>query len=178
MNLMLNKKFKEWIRSIDHRSIDRRSTDLRSISPQPTVNRPYKPTVNRPYTKDNKETKQKKNPDHKKFVVWWCDGYQQRFGVKYDFKHGRDASTIQRLLKIYGIEMLKQMALEFWNETEEFVVKAGYSLGIFSTKSNAMALKVRGMGDKNRLSWADRERLKAQTGTPEAERDTAGEEGS
>jgi phage replication O-like protein O len=117
-------------------------------------------------TKDNlqkttsSDLKKSDKTEFKEFVEWWMREYHNRFAVKYDFKPGKDGAIIKRLLSTFGLPLLKTMAELYLADDDEFVIKNGYSLGLFSTKSNAYAMRVRGHGADKKLPRIEQQRLK------------------
>jgi len=96
------------------------------------------------HTKDNitKDNIQKticrdKNPDHPKFIKYYCDKYKETFKTKFAFDGGKDAKIIKTLLKQFDYDMLCEMALLFFKDDSEFV--KGHTIGKFKFQSQALA---------------------------------------
>ena len=102
-------------------------------------------------TKDNINTKKticrdskKSNPDHPRFVKFWCEEYKKKFGVDYGFDGGKDAKLIKQLLSQFkNYDLLCRMALSFFETDDEFVKnKTGYTIAALKLKSNQLAPKL------------------------------------
>jgi hypothetical protein len=80
------------------------------------------------------------NPGHKEFVKFYCDEYQSRFNVKYDFNGGRDGALIKGLLKTFGIDLLKKITLEFFQTDDQFIKeKTGFTVPALKMRANQIA---------------------------------------
>lgn len=94
-------------------------------------------------TEDNINTvvPEKTGPtDHKIFVEFFCQEYQTRFNVKYDFNGGRDGKLVQGLLKSFGLELLKKMTAEFFLTTDPFIKeKIGFTIPGLKMRANQIA---------------------------------------
>jgi len=79
--------------------------------------------------------------DHGKLIEYWMQLHMNRFNEKYDFKGQKDGPTIKRVLKSYGLEKSMALMETFLNLDDEFVRKAGYTLGVFSSQINKLIQK-------------------------------------
>ena len=78
--------------------------------------------------------------DHKIFVELFCQEYQTRFNVKYDFNGGRDGKLVKGLLKSFGLELLKKMTAEFFLTTDPFIKeKIGFTIPGLKMRANQIA---------------------------------------
>ncbi len=73
----------------------------------------------------------------KDFIDWWFQEYQSRFGQKY-LVTGKDASTVKRMIGTFDVENLKKYAVGFFGSDDEFVKKAGYTIGVFWSQINKL----------------------------------------
>lgn len=73
----------------------------------------------------------------KTFIDWWSEEYQKRFNQKY-LVIGKDAATVKRLLGAFDEDTLRQYAAKFLDTDDEFVRKAGYTIGIFWSQINKL----------------------------------------
>lgn len=80
-----------------------------------------------------KETIIERNPNISIFIKYFYDKFLEITGRKYMVQGGKDGKTIQRLLGTYTINELKDLCDKFFESTDEFVLKAGFSIGIFNS---------------------------------------------
>jgi len=78
-----------------------------------------------------------RNPDIKKFIDWWCNYYQEKCNSKY-IVDGKDAKLIQDMLKIIGYDELVELAKKFFETNDNFIRKAGYTIGVFRSQLNRL----------------------------------------
>ena len=79
------------------------------------------------------------NADHKMAIEYFCRGYEDKIGVKYAFKGGRDGKLISGLLKQWGLEKLKFLIDTMFTSTDEFYrTKGGYTIGVLSANENRL----------------------------------------
>ena len=102
------------------------------------------------------------NPDHKEFVKFFTEEYQNRFNVKYDFVGGRDGNLIKGLLKTFGLELLRRITLEFFNSDDQFIKeKTGFTVPALKMRANQIAANLsRNKTFMDKLSPSGRETLK------------------
>lgn len=101
-----------------------------------------KDTTKDTITKDkglSKPTKRKikkpTNPNVKIFLDDFFNTFKAKTGAPYLIV-GKDGALIKRLLGTYSLEELQKLKDLFFNSTDEFIVKAGYSVGIFFSQIN------------------------------------------
>ncbi len=101
------------------------------------------------------------NPDHKEFITFFTEEYQNRFNVKYDFVGGRDGTLIKGLLKTFGIDLLKRIALEFFQTDDQFIKeKTGFTVPALKMRANQIAANLsRNKSLMDQLSPAGRQTL-------------------
>lgn len=166
---MLNKNFEEW-KPIIRNDTGGLQNDNKPVSK--TIIKPVSKTIHtKDYiknniTKDNiaspKKTAKRTNPLIKDFINWWCEEYENRFGIKYNFIKGKDPGLIQGLIRNYKFDVLRQYAKRYWDTEDDFYSKNGYSIGIFNMKINAIAIDVSGTGIKNAEAELHREQKAIQ----------------
>jgi hypothetical protein len=83
----------------------------------------------------NSKEEGKANPDVKKFIDWWYQAYREKFDEKYHLT-SKDAGIVKRLLGSYGFVKLTSLGKIFLDCEDAFIVKAGYTLGVFSSQIN------------------------------------------
>ena len=67
---------------------------------------------------------------------YFYDKYLQRTGCPYVRNFGKDGAIFKELLKIVPEEELKTLIDRFFDLKDEFVVKAGFTVGVFKTQIN------------------------------------------
>jgi len=103
--------------------------------------------------KESKQSKRNKKEDigdkspYKKFVDFWFKEYKDRFEIPYKFNKDKDGKIIKTLLALYDFEMLCKMATAFLKSKDEWIMKTGFTIPIFSTQANKMAQKVKGVNE-------------------------------
>lgn len=78
------------------------------------------------------------NPDIRKFLDWWCGIYQEKFDAKYIID-GKDAKLVQTMLKSIKYYELIELAEKFFDSKDDFVKKAGYTIGVFRSQLNRLS---------------------------------------
>lgn len=116
--------------------------------------------------KDNKKELQAKkspakttNPDIKIFIDGFFEKFKSVTGEKYLCQGGKDGATVKRLLQTYKLDELNILRDKFFNSTDEFVLKAGFSIGVFSSVINKL-LSADNSKDKKKLAgqrWIEKE---------------------
>lgn len=76
-------------------------------------------------------------------VMYFSSKFEEKFGLKYSANWGKDAKLMKDLLQTYGPEMLKEMIDLFLSENDDWVEQAGFTIGVFKTQANKLALKLR-----------------------------------
>jgi len=82
------------------------------------------------------------DPRIKEFLAFWLDEYQDIYGQPYHIARGKDGAIVKSLLKTFGLESLKELATEFMLTQDEFLDKAGYTIGTFAMRVNAIAARL------------------------------------
>lgn len=99
----------------------------------------------RSHTKENsKETLKENTGDHKKAVTYFCDRYQERFGIAYAFSDGKDGRLLKNLLTVFGYDKLIAIIDHFFETDDDFLCQAGYTIGTLKTKANTLAQQLSG----------------------------------
>ena len=84
-----------------------------------------------------------KSGDHPELIQYWVEKYQDKFGVKYDFKDGKDGSAVKRLLKVFELETAKKLVdLIFVSDDPFYRTGGGVTLSILSANSNKLAQQI------------------------------------
>jgi len=119
---------------------DNNATKLSQISTKTKPNQ----TITKPNNISAKKKRTIPDTDHAKFIDYFFTKHKERFDRKYDFKKGKDGKHVSDLLKVYKIDILLQMVDIFFDEDDEFLIKAGYTIGVFRSQSNKLAQKQSG----------------------------------
>jgi len=80
-----------------------------------------------------------KNPEIKLFIDYWFSLFQTKFGKKYVVIKGKDGNTIKNLLQTIPLTELQELADSFFLSKDEFIMKSGYTIGIFQTQINKLS---------------------------------------
>lgn len=88
--------------------------------------------------------------DVKEFMTWYCDRFKQETKKPYSVG-GKDFKLVSEMLKLFSLDELKKMAERFFREPDQYVKRAGYTVGIFKVMLNRLvSVKERkpiGLGD-------------------------------
>lgn len=103
---------------------------------QPASNQ--RATSEQPLSKNVKNEKKVTDPNIKTFIDWWFNAYKEKIGEKYLFT-GKDAKIIQTLLKTLSLEEVQLRGKQFFGSKDDFIVKAGYTIGVFQSQINKLS---------------------------------------
>lgn len=81
------------------------------------------------------------NPSLSPFLIWWCREYEKKFKAVYHLRVGKEANIAEQLEATYRIDQLKDYAEEFFRSTEDFIVRAGFTLPVFASQVNKIAAR-------------------------------------
>jgi hypothetical protein len=79
--------------------------------------------------------------DFHKIIKYFTDEHLRIFGIKYDFKSGKDANLIKDLFKTYNFDELKALINALFATTDKFLIEKGRTIGTLSWASNTLAQK-------------------------------------
>jgi len=77
------------------------------------------------------------NPDVKLFVEWYCNRFKEQTKHPYSVG-GKDFKLIADMLKLFSIDELKKLGERFFREPDQYVKKAGFTVGIFKVTLNRL----------------------------------------
>lgn len=77
------------------------------------------------------------DPRVKTFINWWYDEFKARFQAPYNVT-AKDAALVKRLLGTYPLEKLKELSEQFFESDDPFIVRAGRTIGVFSSQVNKL----------------------------------------
>jgi hypothetical protein len=76
------------------------------------------------------------NPDVKTFLTFFSDEFKKRNNTAYGIDWGKDGKIVKGLLKIYSLTELKEIVLKYFDSTDDFILQAGHSIGVFKACIN------------------------------------------
>ena len=77
------------------------------------------------------------NPDVKSFVEWYCEKFKEQTKRPYSVG-GKDFKLVAEMLKLFSPEELKKLAERFFREPDQYVKRAGFTIGIFKMMLNRL----------------------------------------
>lgn len=89
-------------------------------------------------------TKKAPNPDVKKIIDYFRESYAKKHDAEYLVSWEKDGAIIVRLLKAHKADDVYKLIDRFMTENDEWVNKAGRTIGILSTQVNRLISKKRG----------------------------------
>jgi len=79
------------------------------------------------------------DPRVKDFFAWWDKEYKKRFSASYVFAGGKDGANIKRLLRIYDLPKLFELALRLLDSSDPWVQEhGGCTLGVLTSQINKL----------------------------------------
>jgi len=96
---------------------------------------------------DNKNDKEcSSDSAHRNFIEHFCKRYKEKTGEDYDFSGGKDGKHVKDMLLNNPIEKLTLWTDRFFESSDPFVKKAGYTIGVFKSQLN----KLKGLSKPSR----------------------------
>jgi hypothetical protein len=68
---------------------------------------------------------------------WYCERFKQETKRPY-LVGGKDFKLVAEMLKLFSLDELKKIGDRFFREPDQFVKKAGYTVGVFKTMLNRL----------------------------------------
>lgn len=150
------KDYHKWIPYPKKDTVSKKGTNpiqkrIRSVS--------QKVTHKRQYTKDNITKDIEASPPSAQ--TYFYSIYEQKTGHKYIADFGKDGAIFKNLLKIIPEDELKTLIDRFFETTDDFILKAGFTTGVFKTQVNKLrsGAKPLSSGAKiliNAKNWIDK----------------------
>jgi len=81
-----------------------------------------------------KRVRSRPNPDVRAFLDWWCAEWERAFEAQYPISYGKEGAIAKRLLKMYPLEKLQDLAGKFFVSDDEWMVDKGYTLTLFQSQ--------------------------------------------
>ncbi len=101
-------------------------------------------------THEVKRKSDRGNSDVKDFMDWYCKRFKKQTTKPY-LVGGKDFKLVSDMLKLFSTEELKRLAERFFREPDEYVKRAGHTIGILKLTLNRLVdVKERrpiGLGD-------------------------------
>ena len=110
--------------------------------------------------KRNREQVVPKNPNIKLFIDYFYDSFLKKTERRYCVQGAKDGKLIKKLLGTYTLDELKDLCNKFFDSTDEFILKAGYSIGVFHSQIPKLLMpkkhSLSGIGSMDELKkWSE-----------------------
>lgn len=89
--------------------------------------------------------------DVKPFIDFYYEKFKERFGTPPVIEGGKDGSLIKSLLKIIPLEELKALLGAMFDSEDPFILKSGYTLGVFKSQINKLKIGDQGKATPKHL---------------------------
>jgi uncharacterized protein YdaU (DUF1376 family) len=76
----------------------------------------------------------------KKFLTHYGERFKFYFGIEPVIEWGKDGTLIKNLLKIISFEELKELLELFFCSEDKFILKSGYTIGVFKSQINKLKI--------------------------------------
>lgn len=93
--------------------------------------------------------------DHQKAIDYFVQTHLEKTGTKYIFLGGKDGKIVSEIMKFMTLGEFKDRVDMFFSSDDEFILKAGFTIGVFQSQIN----KLNGSGEMS----ADLKNLLAMT---------------
>jgi hypothetical protein len=84
-----------------------------------------------------KQKTERGNCDVKAFMEWYCERFKNETKRPYTVG-GKDFKLVAEMLKLFSMDELKKLCERFFREPDQYVKRAGYTVGIFKTTINRL----------------------------------------
>lgn len=74
----------------------------------------------------------------KVFIDWWYQQHLAKFNKPYFVQGGKDGSLVKNILDKMTLVEAKRLAEAFFESEDSFVLKAGYTIGVFNSQINKL----------------------------------------
>jgi hypothetical protein len=88
--------------------------------------------------KNDNNGKQPNDPAVGEFLSVWCTAFHEQFKEKYAPNYGRDGAIVKGLLAVYSLEILVAKMKLFFQSSDEWLQKHGYTIPIFRGRINSL----------------------------------------
>jgi hypothetical protein len=127
-----------------------RNVDVDVTRIKPSFNRHKESLKPKPSNSHNRPSKDA-DPRVKQFIDYWHAEFLQSFKERYHFT-GKDAALIQNLLATYELERLQELAVKFLETQDDWIRKAGFTIGVFASRINTLVSTSAKMKERHSLS--------------------------
>lgn len=100
--------------------------------------------------KSGKKTPPSPVGDSTIFMTFVFETFKEKFGLPLKIQGGKDGSLVKTLLGTYDLQTLKKLWMQFLDSTDAFILKAGKSIGVFSSQINKLI-----SSQDNKQDWRD-----------------------
>ena len=84
--------------------------------------------------------------EKKPLLTYFCGKYQERFNRKYVPSYAKDYSLLKNILGTLSEKEVISLMDKFFATNDPFVLKEGFTIGIFKSQINKLALQKDGIG--------------------------------
>lgn len=77
----------------------------------------------------------------KEFLVWYAAEYKRRYGNPYVISWGKEGALIKTAIRTIEMDDLKDRASQFLDSHDQFITKAGKTIGVFYSVINKYGQK-------------------------------------
>ena len=77
------------------------------------------------------------NSDVRQFMEWYCAKFKETTGHPYSVS-GKDFKLVSEMFKLFSLGELKKLGERFFREPDQFVKRAGYTVGVFRMMLNRL----------------------------------------
>jgi len=80
------------------------------------------------------------SPDVKIFIDFYYQEFKKAFSTPPHIQGGKDGATTKRLLSKIPLEELKELLLRYFDSTDQFILKSGYTISVFESQINKLKI--------------------------------------
>jgi len=99
-----------------------------------------------------KKPAKKTNPDIKKFIDAFHNGYKETFGEAPHIVDGKDGDLVGKMLRTHKLEFLISLLPYFWRLQDKLIDQTGHTIGVFKIRLNKL-IELRKRDKKVDVSW-------------------------
>lgn len=91
-----------------------------------------------PKKKNPSGVKKTPDPKVKEFIIFAQTTFESLFKLPLQVDYKKDGALVKSLLKTYSLELLQGFWMQFINSKDDFILKAGKSIGVFKSQINKL----------------------------------------
>lgn len=80
------------------------------------------------------------SPDVKIFIDFYYQEFKKAFSTPPHIQGGKDGAITKRLLSKISLEELKELLLRYFDSTDQFILKSGYTISLFESQINKLKI--------------------------------------